>query len=72
MKMIKMRARNLFSRIRLALNIIFGGVDSMVDVYIVMIIRGMRTLSQVPVQLRDAVEQGLKDLGLDGEGKPLE
>lgn len=43
----------------------------MVDVYVALIIRGRRTIDQVPANLQDAVLAVLNALGLDGYGKPL-
>lgn len=43
----------------------------MVDVYIALIVRKLRTIDQVPVQLQPQVLAGLNALGLDGYGNPL-
>jgi hypothetical protein len=43
----------------------------MVDVYIALIVRHLRTIDSVPVQLRPAVLEGLNAIGLDGYGNPL-
>lgn len=43
----------------------------MVDVYVALIIRGRRTINQVPEKLREQVLAELNELGLDGYGKPL-
>jgi hypothetical protein len=43
----------------------------MVDMYVALIINKRRTLSQVPIQYRDAVSADLTALGLDGNGDPL-
>lgn len=44
----------------------------MVDVYIALIIYKLRTIDQVPKNLRPAVLEELNALGLDGYGDPLE
>lgn len=44
----------------------------MVDVYVALIIYGLRTLDSIPEQQYDAVEEALKVLKLDGNGKPLQ
>lgn len=41
----------------------------MVDMYVALIIAGRRTLSQVPVTFRSAVQADLYALGLDGNGQ---
>ena len=43
----------------------------MVDVYIALIVRKLRTIDQVPTQLRVKVLEGLNAIGLDGYGNPL-
>lgn len=43
----------------------------MVDMYVALIIAGRRTLTQVPVTFRHAVEADLLALGLDGNGNPI-
>lgn len=43
----------------------------MVDVYIALIVRKLRTIDQVPVQLRAKVLEGLNAIGLDGYGNQL-
>lgn len=43
----------------------------MVTVYVTLIIRGAKTFSQVPANLRPAVEGELEALGLGTDGKPL-
>jgi hypothetical protein len=48
-----------------------GGI-AMVDVYIALIIYKLRTIDQVPKNLRPAVLAELNALGLDGYGNPLE
>lgn len=49
-----------------------GGGVNMVDVYVALIIYGLRTLDSIPEQQYDAVEEALKVLKLDGNGKPLQ
>jgi hypothetical protein len=60
----------LLVRVRLLFEILKGG-EIMVDVYVALIVRGRRTLDQVPQGLRPAVEAELTALGLDGNGQPL-
>jgi hypothetical protein len=43
----------------------------MVDMYVALVINKRRTLSQVPLSFRDAVEADLLALGLDGNGDPI-
>jgi len=43
----------------------------MVDMYVALVIAKRRTLSQVPLSFRDAVEADLLALGLDGNGDPI-
>jgi len=43
----------------------------MVDVYIALIVRHLRTIDSVPTQLRAKVLEGLNAIGLDGYGNPL-
>ena len=43
----------------------------MVDVYIALIVRKLRTIDQVPAQLKVKVLEGLNAIGLDGYGNPL-
>ena len=44
----------------------------MVDLYVRMIILGLRSYSKVNASLKDAVKAELKARGLDTDGKPLE
>lgn len=44
----------------------------MVDLYVALIVKGAKTIDQVPANLRPAVLEKLYALGLDGNGKPLE
>lgn len=62
---------SLLDRIRLAYAVLKGGVSYMVDVYIALIVKHVRTIEQVPAQLQPAVLEGLAALGLDGYGNPL-
>lgn len=43
----------------------------MVDVYIALIVRHLRTIDSVPTQLKVQVLAGLNAIGLDGYGNPL-
>jgi hypothetical protein len=43
----------------------------MVDMYVALVIAKRRTLSQVPLSFRAAVEADLLALGLDGNGDPI-
>ena len=49
-----------------------GGDFVMADVYVALIVHKLRTIDQVPAQLRPAVLAELKALGLDGYGKLIE
>jgi hypothetical protein len=49
-----------------------GGETIMVDVYVALIVHKLRTIDQVPAQLRPAVSAELNTLGLDGHGNPME
>lgn len=44
----------------------------MVDLYVVLIINGRRTIDKVPAKLREAVKETLSSAGLDENGEPLE
>jgi len=61
----------LFHKIRLAWAVLKGGCVFMVDVYVALIVKGRRTIDQVPAQLKDQVLAELAVLGLDGYGQPL-
>ena len=61
----------LSTKIRLSIAILRGGVP-MVDVYVALIVKGRRTIEQVPSSLRQQVLDELAALGLDGSGNPLE
>lgn len=43
----------------------------MVSAYVILIINGRRTFSQVPDKLKDAVKEDLRSMGLDENGRPL-
>jgi hypothetical protein len=62
---------NLLQRIKLIWAILKGGVIIMVDVYVALIVHGVRTIDTVPVNLQPAVLAELNAIGLDGYGKPL-
>ncbi len=51
--------------------ILLGGEDRMVEVYVTLIIHGMRTFSQVPKRLQPAVKELLASMGLDENGNPI-
>lgn len=65
----------MLHRILLAFTILFNfgekGVKSMVDVYVCLIIKGLRTIDQVPTKQRQAVIDTLKSMNLDEEGNPI-
>ena len=61
----------LLTRIRLSIAVLRGGVP-MIDVYVALIVKGRRTIEQVPLSLKQQVLDELTALGLDGNGKPLE
>lgn len=44
----------------------------MVDLYVVLIINGRRTIDKVPAKLREAVKETLTAAGLNENGEPLE
>ena len=48
-----------------------GWKNSMVDLYVALIINGRRTFAQVPRSLQPAVKDTLLALGLDENGKPI-
>lgn len=56
--------------LNLILKLLIGGVN-MVDMYLALVINHRRTITQVPVQFRDAVMADLTALGLDGNGNPI-
>ena len=65
----------MLHRILLAFTILFnfgeGGVRSMVDVYVCLIIKGLRTIDQVPTKQRQAVIDTLAAMGLNPDGTPM-
>lgn len=52
--------------------IIFGGERNMVDLYVALIINGMRTFDKVSPKLQPSVKATLAALGLDENGNPIE
>ena len=48
-----------------------GWKNSMVDLYVALIINGRRTFAQVPKSLQPAVHDTLLSLGLGDDGKPI-
>jgi len=48
-----------------------GGGDSVVAIYVALIVAGRRTFESVPVNLQPAVKADLEALGLGTDGKPL-
>lgn len=61
---------SLFVKLGLAWAVLKGGVN-MVDVYVALIVKGRRTIDQVPENLKAAVQAELTALELDGYGKPV-
>lgn len=55
----------------LFIDIMKGGVETMVELYAILIINGKRTIDRVPAKLRDDVRAVLEAAGLDENGKPL-
>ncbi|MCI5630195.1 MAG: hypothetical protein MR346_11310 [Clostridium sp.] len=43
----------------------------MVDLYVILIIKGRRKFNSVPEGLKNSVKEALNDLGLDENGNPL-
>ncbi len=62
---------DLITKIRLSIAILRGGV-TMVDVYVALIVKGRRTIDQVPSSLKQQVLDELAALGLDGSGNTIE
>lgn len=66
----------MLHRISLAFTILFNfgekGVRSMVDVYVCLIIKGLRTIDQVPTKQRQSVIDTLAAMGLNPDGTPIE
>jgi hypothetical protein len=56
--------------IRLLFLLLKGG-DTMVTVYVTLIIKGYKTFIQVPNNLKPAVEAELLAMDLDTDGKPI-
>lgn len=48
-----------------------GGEDKMVDIYVALIIYGLKNINQVPNLLKGAVLAKLNVLGLDGFGQEI-
>jgi hypothetical protein len=61
---------DLLTKIRLSIAVLKGG-EIMVDVYVALIVKGRRTIDQVPSSLRQQVLDELTALGLDGNGNPI-
>jgi hypothetical protein len=55
----------------LLLFLLRGGGESMVTVYVTLIIKGYKTFQQVPANLQPAVEAELSAMDLGTDGKPL-
>ncbi len=55
----------------LLLFILRGGGESMVTVYVTLIIKGYKNFQQVPANLQPAVEAELSAMDLGTDGKPL-
>lgn len=49
-----------------------GGIYTMVDVYVTLIVLKRRTIDQVPVHLQPVVLADLGAMGLDGSGNPIQ
>lgn len=66
----------MLHRISLAFIILFNfrekGVRYMVDVYVCLIIKGLRTIEQVPTKQRQSVIDTLAAMGLNPDGTPIE
>lgn len=64
---------SFMNRFLLFTNLLFvkGGENTMVELYVILIIHGRRTLERVPVKLREDVRKMLTDMGLDETGKPV-
>lgn len=63
---------NLFKMVSLFFSFMKGGERTMVDLYVVLIINGRRTIDKVPAKLRQTVIDTLASAGLDENGEPLE
>ena len=53
------------------INLLLGGGDRMVLVFVTLIVYGSKTFSQVPVSLQPAVRAELLTMGLDENGVPI-
>lgn len=64
---------SFMNRFLLFTNLLFvkGGENTMVELYVILIINGRRTLERVPAKLREDVRKMLTDMGLDETGKPV-
>lgn len=62
-------------RLSLAITILFNfgrkGVRVMVDVYVCLVIKGLRTIDQVPMKQRQDVIDTLAAMGLNPDGTPM-
>ena len=61
----------LVSAIFMLFSTLLKGGETMVAIYVALIIYGRRTIDTVPQPLREAVLADLAALGLDGYGKAL-
>jgi hypothetical protein len=61
----------LLSYLSLIIKLLKGGENTMVDVYVALIIHHIRTFAQVPAQLQPSVHAALLALGLDDNGNPI-
>lgn len=61
---------NLLTKIRLSIAVLKGG-EIMVDVYVALIVKGRRTIEQVPSSLKQQVLEELTALGLDLNGNVI-
>lgn len=65
----------MLNRLYLAFAILFlnkKGFDTMVDVYVTLIIYGRKTINEVPLKQRQAVIDTLAAMGLNPDGTPIE
>ena len=61
----------LFKNIVLIIETLKGGTDSMVAVYVALIVNHRRNITQVPAHLQSEVLEDLLALGLDGYGNSV-
>lgn len=61
---------SLLTKIFVFISIMKGGVV-LVDVYVALIVKGRRSLDQVPLSLKEQVSLELAALGLDGNGNAM-